>query len=272
MPNDGGPVLAAGLPMTVLSDRPVKDARFVLPDRPYAGDRGPETGDRSPKPGERGVALIIALLAMMLLSALGMTLAVTTSTETRIAAAYGAGVEAFYGVDAAVERAVHDLSLVADWNQVLTGALTSSFVDGPAGPRALPNGSQLDLVEATARVNCGKATCSLTDLNATTVDRPWGANNPRWQLYAHGDLARLSPSGAINSRVYIVVWVGDDALENDGQPLFDGDATGGANPGAGVLQLMAHAYGPAGTRRVVEATLGRADQRIRVLSWREMRQ
>jgi hypothetical protein len=70
----------------------------------------------------------------------------------------------------------------------------------------------------------------------------------------------------------VIVWVGDDPLENDGQPLVDGDTSGGANPGKGLLQLLAHAYGPAGARRVVEATLMRAGPGIRVLSWREIRQ
>ena len=53
----------------------------------------------------------------------------------------------------------------------------------------------------------------------TTARRPWGTNNPIWRLYAHGALADLSPSGAIDSNVYVVVWVADDPLETDGLPL-----------------------------------------------------
>jgi len=209
---------------------------------------------------ERGVALIIALLAMLLLSALGMALALTTSTETRISSTFGGSAEAFYAADAVFERVVQDLSLLPDWNLALGGAVTSAFVDGPPGPRTLADGSMLDLTQATAKVNCGNATCG-----------PWGPNNPRWQLFAHGALRDLSPSRAINSGVYVVAWVADDPLENDGQPLVDGDTTAGANPGEGLLQLLAHAYGAGGARRVVEATLRRADQGIHVLSWREVR-
>ena len=220
---------------------------------------------------EGGVALVIALLAMMLLSALGLALSLATSTESRISAAHSRGAETFYAVDAAVERAVHDLSAVADWDQVLSGATTSTLVDGPAGPRVLPDGSVLDLVQATAMLACGRATCSAADIATSTAERPWGANNPSWQLYAHGHLADMSPSGAIGSDLYVVVWVADDPLENDGQPMVDGDTAQGENAGAGIIQVLAHAYGLAGTRRVVEITLKRADARVRVLSWRERR-
>lgn len=210
---------------------------------------------------ERGVALIITLLTMMLLSALGLALALTTSTEMRISSAYASSAEVFYAADAAFERSVHDLSLIPDWSLVLGGIVRSSFVDGLPGTRHLPDGSLLDLRQETDRLNCGGATCG-----------PWGSNNPMWQLFAHGPFADLSPARAINSRIFIVVWVADDATENDGQPLVDGDTTSGPNPGEGLIQLLVHAYGPGRTRREVSGTLRRQDARLRVLSWREVRQ
>ena len=230
-------------------------------------DRRLETGGWN---DHRGVAIVLVLLAMMLLSALGMALALTTSSERQVAATFGWSTEVFYGADAAFERAAQDLSQVPDWNLVMNGG-TSTFVDGAPGPRTLPDGSVLNLVQATDAVNCGRSPCSLADLQATTARRPWGTNNPIWGLYAHGTLADLSPSGPIDSNVYVVVWVADDPLETDGLPLIDGDTTDGPNPGAGLLQVLVHAYGPSGTRRVIEATLGRTP-RIRVLSWRELRQ
>jgi hypothetical protein len=211
--------------------------------------------------GERGVALIITLLSMMLLSALGLALTLTTSTEVRISSAHGRGVEAFYAADAAFDRALHDLSLAGDWDLVLSGAVRSSFVDGSPGLRRLADGTVLDLREETHRLNCGGAPCG-----------PWGPNNPVWQLFAHGPLADMSPTRAINSRIYVVVWVADDATENDGQPLVDGDTTAGANPGEGLLQVLAHAYGPGRARRAIEGTLRRADPRVHVLSWRATQQ
>jgi Tfp pilus assembly protein PilX len=219
---------------------------------------------------EQGTAIIFVLLAMMLLSALGMALALSTSAERQVATTYGSAVELFYAADAGFETAVHDLAQTTDWNVVLNGA-TSTFIDGAPGQRVLADASVLDLARATDVVNCGRSPCSMADMQATTAARPWGANNPVWRLYAYGPVSNLSPSGAVDSSAYVVVWVADDPLETDGQPLVDGD-TSGANPGAGIIQLLVHAYGPFGMRRVIEGTLKRGDTRTRVLSWREVRQ
>src|SRR5215468_3835055 len=88
---------------------------------------------------EQGVALIIALLCMLLMTALGMALTLTTMTEKRIASNYRDGVETIYAADGSVERVMQDLLTVPDWNRVLDGSTTSSFVDGPPGLRTLPD-------------------------------------------------------------------------------------------------------------------------------------
>ena len=206
---------------------------------------------------------------MLLLSALGMALALNTSIERQVSAAYGSSAGVFYAADAALEVAFQELSQVPDWNAVLTGA-ASTFVDGLAGPRVLPDGSLLDLGQETDAANCGRSPCSLADMQLVTAARPWGANSPIWRLYAHAPLGNLSP-GVIDSNVYVAVWVADDPLETDGQPLVDGDTGSGPNPGAGVLQVLVKAYGAGGTRRTLEATLKRDASRTRVLSWRELR-
>src|SRR5436189_777027 len=106
---------------------------------------------------EDGIALIISLMAMMMLMALGIALVMTTTTETRSAANYTEGTEALYAADAAVERVMDDILTVPDWNDILTGVRQSAFIDGvPAGTRDLPNGTKLDLGEATNMLNCGK--------------------------------------------------------------------------------------------------------------------
>jgi hypothetical protein len=210
---------------------------------------------------ERGVALILVLLVMMTLSALSMSLAVMVSTESRIAANYRDGIEVLYGAEAALERVLPDLAAAPDLNAVLAGVVVSSFIDGPAGVRRMPDSTFTDLRALTSMVNCGRAVCSEVDLDEVREDRPWGRNNPRWQLYAYG---RLTADG-----VYAVVWVADDPSETDLDPFTDG---GGAdNPGRGRMALTAHAYGPNGTRRIVEATVARGDQGLSVLSWREIR-
>ena len=208
---------------------------------------------------ETGAALITALMAMLLLSALGLALVLTTSTETMIAGNFRDGQEALYAADAGVERVMDDLLTVPDWNNILNGTIRSAFVDGsPSGTRALPDGTSLNLTEATNVVNCGKiATCSVSEMDTSTEDRPWATNNPRWNLYAYGLLNTMVPTSTINSNVYVIVWVGDDQSENDDDPTKDGNAQ--TNPGSGVLAMHVEAYGPRGTRKVLEVTLAKTN-------------
>jgi hypothetical protein len=208
---------------------------------------------------EHGFALVVALMSMLLLTALGLALTLTTMTERRISANYRDGVETVYATDAGVERVIQDLLTVPDWNRILDGTTTSSFVDGVPGDRTLPDGSKLSLVQATNMVRCGKPSCNDADIDTATDERPWAKNNPRWQLYAYGNVTDLLPTGTLNANVYVVVWIGDDPSENDDKPLVDGDESGGANPGKGVVSMLAYAYGPGGTRRVIETTLARTD-------------
>jgi len=221
---------------------------------------------------ERGVALIIVLLVMLTLSALAMSLALLTSTETRVAAAYRDGLEVLYATDAAVERAIHDLAMEPDIDNVLSGLSTSSFIDGPPGPRMFPDGTSADLHSLTAMVSCGRAVCGDADLDAVGDDRPWGPNNPRWRLYAYGSVEAWASGPVRAPKAYQVVWVADDPSETDGDPTRDGGGVEGAeNPGRGRVSLLAHGYGRTGTRRVVEATVMLDDEGARLVSWREVR-
>ncbi len=214
---------------------------------------------RLPLASERGAALITALMAMLLLSALGFALVLTTMTETMIAGNYRGSQEALYAADAGLERTMQDLLTVPDWNSVLAGATKSAFIDSDTpGARVMRDGKTLDLNEATNMINCGKtSTCSVSDMNATTEDRPWGLNNPRYQLYGYGPVGDFIPSGELSSDLYVVVWIGDDPSENDNDPVKDGNAQ--TNPGTGVLTMRAEAFGPGGIHKVVETTVARTD-------------
>ena len=168
---------------------------------------------------DRGAALIIALMAMLLLTALGLALVLNTTTEGMITGNFRNGQEALYASDAAVERVMDDLLTVPDWNTLLSGATTSAFVDGaPTGIRHLADGKELDLGEVLNFANCQKPTCSPSEYVAVTQERPWGPNNPVWQLYAYGKLNDLTPTGSVNSPFYVVVMVADDPSENDDDP------------------------------------------------------
>ena len=215
---------------------------------------------------EDGIALIVALMATMLMTALGVALILTTSTETMITANYRNGQEALYAADAALERAMDDILTVPDWNNLLNGSTQSAFIDGsPSGTRTLPDGTQIDLSQLVNLSNCGKVSgCSASDLTANlTGDRPWGANNPVWQLYAFNRLDSMVPSGTINSQYYVVVLVADDPSDDDNDPLHDGlTAAAGMpspNPGLGVISLRAEAFGPRGAHKVIQMTVARTD-------------
>jgi hypothetical protein len=208
---------------------------------------------------EDGIAVIVAMMAMLLMTALGMALILTTSSETMIAGNFRNGNEALYAADALVERAMDDLLTVPDWNNLLNGSVQSAFIDGsPSGSRTLPDGTTIDLSEVISLANCQKTTaCTVAEMNANTAERPWGTNNPRWQLYAYGNLDEIVPTGTINSPFYVVVLVGDDPSDNDNDPTKDGASQ--TNPGSGVLALRAEAFGPGGAHKVIEVTIARTD-------------
>jgi hypothetical protein len=207
--------------------------------------------------GDRGAALITALMAMLLLTALGLALVLSTTTEMMIAGNYRNGQEALYAAEAGIERSMQDLVAVPDWSAIPAGNMTSGFIDGPpGGPRTLPDGATLDLTEATNLATCGKISeCSPVDTNAGPDDHPWGQDNPRWHLYAYGPINRLLPTGTLNSLMYVVVWVGIGQSEGGNDQTGDGKAQ--ANPGREVMAIRAEAFGPSGSRRVVEVTVAR---------------
>jgi hypothetical protein len=195
---------------------------------------------------EQGAALIIALLAMMLLTALGAAVVMVSNTETHIAANYRNSQEALYAADAAVERIVQDLLLIPRWNDILSGAAQSGFVDGASSDvKTLPGGGTIKLDSATVQLQ-----------SETDALNLWGANNPKWTLFAWGPLSDMLPNDQIDSPMYVAVWVGDDPADGgdgvngtiDGNPLLDANGT---------LTIHAEAIGPSGTRKVVEVTVAR---------------
>ena len=203
--------------------------------------------------GERtGSALAVVLLALLLLSAIGASMVVLSTTDTLAAANQRDARAVLYAAESAVELAADELVRLADWNAVLAGTTRSARVDGPpSGARELPDGRSVLLEELPNLAGCGRPTsCSPAQLATPSEDRPWGANNPRWRLFAH----RLEAAAPPGLPVYTVVLVGDDPMEQDDNPERDG-APG--SPGAEVLVLRADAFGPSGSRRTVQAVVER---------------
>lgn len=228
--------------------------------------------------GQRGVALIMVVLITTFLSALGLGLLLAVFMDRLATGNMAGSVAMLYAADAGIELAAHDLALAGDWNGVLSAVERSSFNDGtPGGVRVLAGDSSIDLTVETNQLNCGRATaCTAAQLTANSRARPWGANNPRWQLYAYGPLKNLSQLiRPVNC--YLVVWVADDGRETDGDPTADAAAEG--EPGHGIVRVRAEVFGRAGSRRAIEAEVARVclpgaegcSTGIRVQSWQELR-
>lgn len=193
--------------------------------------------------GERGVALLIVMMTITLLTALGTALVLATVTETAIAANYRDATATFYAAEGAVEFAMQEIAAAPDWRDVIAASGRSSFVDGPAGGLRTVGAITLDLTHATGDVN----------INA--------AESQAWVLYAFGPFQDLVPSSAGRSGVYVAVWVADRSEEPGDQA---------SAPEA--LSIVGQAYGARGSRRTVEAIVAKeGPSTIRAVSWREWR-
>ncbi len=205
---------------------------------------------------DRGIALVITLIAIAMFSALGLGVVLTTSAERLTMGNFDDSVHALNAADAALELAVNELGRIEDWNAVLTGVQLSPLIDGlPSGTRTA-GATTIDLTTLTNQLTCGRPTaCSDAQIGATSAERPWGTNNPRWQPFVYGSLRAFIGAPATARDIYVIVWVGDDAREIDGDPRVDGGAPAGE--GRDVLRLRAEAFAAGGSRRAVEADLAR---------------
>jgi hypothetical protein len=220
---------------------------------------------------ETGLALVMTMAAMLVISVIGAALVLATNADLMIAANAGASTDAFYAADAALERTIAELRSAPDFSSVLGGAFASAFLDGvPSGTRVLADGSSISLDEIVSLANCNKRSgCTEADMNAALRGRPWGARNPRWRLFSYGP---LQIAGVADSAMapYVVTLVADDPGETDADPMRDGAPGGvGANPGAGILFVRAEAFGRRRARRVVQGAVLRRDLAARA-RWEAM--
>jgi Tfp pilus assembly protein PilX len=225
----------------------------------------------------KGIALVATLLAISFFSALGLGLALSSATARMVDGNHDDGVAMFNAAESALELAARDLAAAPDWNRALDGSLRSTIVDGPpAGIRTVAPGVVVDLTRLTNDLTCGRETaCTEAGMRTSTLERPWGANNPRWQPFLHGALERLTDPRHRDAP-YAVVWLGDDARETDANPLIDGGGAGAE--GRYVVRARSEVFGAQGARRAIEAELARVCRPagagevclpgIRVQSWR----
>jgi len=227
----------------------------------------------------RGSAMMVAVALLMLVSAIGLGLVLTTSLEPAMAAASESSLVALYGAEAGVSVAAVELADIADWNTVLAGMRRSSTFDAnPDGGLTLPDGTAADLRAFTNTLTCGHAeTCTGSEMDAFSTARPWGPNNPRWQLFGAARLDGLLADEAGIAPCAIVIWVADDPAEIDGNPLRDMGLlpNGSPGPGSGLLLVRADGFAARSAHRTVLATVARprwnGDPRRSVVAWRELR-
>lgn len=226
---------------------------------------------------ERGIALVLTLLALALFSSIAAGLALSSTTGALVAANYEEAVALANLADSALDLTTRELAAIGDWNDVLTGVRVSALVDGAAGLRVMPGGGTLDLPAIANTLSCGRpAACTDVQIAQLTADRPWGANNPRWRLFAHAPFPAFPPSPRPPSTAYIVVLIGDDGRETDGNSLIDGGGAG--QEGRYVVRARVEAFGARGGRHAIEAELARVcvmnagvevcQPTLRVQSWR----
>jgi len=142
--------------------------------------------------GQSGIALLLTMMAMLLLSVLAAAIVMLTSTESLIASSFRSGREAFYAAEAAGEWSLGELAaLKDDWTGVVNGLTPSSFVDGPpSGTRSLDGDPIVDL---------------------TAI----GTANPGWRLFSYGPFGALVRASAV-ARFYVVTLVAPDPRSLDG--------------------------------------------------------
>ena len=197
---------------------------------------------------DNGVALVIVMMTITLLTALGTALTLATIAETAIAANYRDATEAFYAAEAAVEFATQEISAVSAWSGVIAKPGRSAFVDGPAGGLRTVGASTLDLGDATR------------DVNLIVAGAP-GPASRGWVLYAFGRFQDLVPSSLSRSQIYVTVWVADRSETPEDE-----------RSGPDVLSILGQAYGARGSRRTVEAIVVKGDaSTVHTRSWREWR-
>ncbi len=176
--------------------------------------------------------LVMAMMALTLLTSLGAALVVGTMTETMVTAAYRQGLEAFYAADAAAEFAIRDLAARADWDAVLRGAETSTLADGPPEGMRWLGPTVIDLTRATAEVDA-----LLAARNVPPASRA--------QLFAYGRFERLVATPDVPAPAYVCVWVAELV------PAVP------EAPPVRLLYVVSRAYGVTGGQRTVVVTVAR---------------
>src|SRR2546423_905332 len=106
---------------------------------------------------ERGVALVASLMTLLLLTAMGLTIALTATTETAVSANYRRNEQAFFSADAGVGIARESLRIALN-NTIIASANTAApNIDFPTSSGQAFDDSQLTsiLTDSTLTASSG---------------------------------------------------------------------------------------------------------------------
>lgn len=200
-----------------------------------------------------GVALLLVLVFLALFLSVAGALVVITTTESRMSGAARARQEVRGAAEVALEWALQELAVAADWNSILIGATASRLVEPPAAG-GVGEWAELELTALTDRLQ--------RDADASNR---WGPDRRVWRLFAAGSLdAVLGRAGvAVGGREalpYAVAWVADDPGDGDGDPELDTN---------GCVTVRAEAFGAFRSRQALLATVRRRGGGLELVSWRE---
>ena len=200
------------------------------------------------------MAVVGAMLATVLLSALGLAIALIGIGETALASREKTARSLRFAAAAAAQAALIDLALLPAWDPVLgpgtvdeRSAARGRFSEIDMAPPAPWSGRPLDLRARTGALRAA----------SDTARRPADAVQ-RWRVFANAPFERLAPATG-SGPWYVAVWIADDRADTDGDPDRDSN---------GMVAVRAAAFGPDDAAMAVELTVFRAPGALRIVAIR----
>jgi hypothetical protein len=212
---------------------------------------------------DAGIALLVVVISLALFLAVAAALVPMASMEIRMAGAERARHAVRGAAEVALERALQELAIAADLNEILAGSVRSGVAGADLAPDVAGWGA-LDLPALTDSLQ----------REAAAANR-WGADRQVWRLFGYAPLDVLldaagpgasgaggagSPGATGGTAFYTVAWVSDDPADGDGNPSADAN---------GRVVVRAEAFGPFRSRQAFVATVRRQGGSLKLVSWRE---
>lgn len=218
---------------------------------------------------DAGIALLLVVISLALFLAVAATLVLMASMEIRMAGAERARHAVRGAAEVALERALQELAIAADLNEILAGSVRSGVAGADLAPDVAGWGA-LDLSALTDGLQ-----------RESDAANQWGADGQVWRLFGYASLDTLLDAagpgaggasgaggaggaagggGTAGNPFYTVAWVSDDPADGDGNPSADAN---------GRVVVRAEAFGPFRSRQALVATVRREGGSMEVISWRE---